>query len=286
MKLLMAFTALQRARHSSTWLNVPPVRTVVLVAGNKRSQDQFSGRTFHASAARALLAHAAVDVVVMRAGEKLPRHADHGAACYAAGAMLMSHANRFAFPDALLGMGYDGRGPQEAPLASDGLALRGSVFPEVPAMRMKVLYVARKVGEIRGFNRKSEEAMRGMLREVTKEAGFELSVFEGMGSKNLFLEQIGYFSDASLIVGFHGAGLALATLAPRGAVLVEIKPEDHQMWLFGNLASSGLDYAMFKLSKGTREKVGYASVLLEGDLTRLRRLLLNHLLGKLRPTPA
>lgn len=286
MKLLMAFTVLQRARHSPSWLAIPPIQTVVLVTASASRHSILFGSTFHAGAARALLARAGVEVVVLRAGAPLTRRRRGerlpvpSAQCYAAGATLKSHANRFAFPDALLDVGYDGESPRPAPLASDGLALRDSVFGrgKAPAMRRKLLYVARRVGKRRSFTKRGEVVMRKMLGEVAEATGFQLSVFEGMGMKTPFFKQVAFFADASVVVGFHGAGLALCALAPRGAVLVEIEPEDHAEYLFGNLISSGLEHFLFNLSSGTRKAHRLASELEEGDLERLRAILL----GKLR----
>lgn len=247
-----------------------------------------AGHTFHAGAARALLARAGVDVVILRAGAGAQRRqrgggTARGVRCYAAGAVLQSHANRFAFPDALLGAGYDGADPRPAPLASDALALRDSVFAaRAPPMRRRLVYVARKVGNRRSFTKRGERVIRAMLREVAGATGFELRVFEGMGMDTPFFRQARLFSDASVIVGFHGAGLALCALASRGAVLVEIEPEDHDEILFGNLMSSGLEHVMYKLSKGSKEVHGLASELEDGDLGRLRSILLERLREQVR----
>lgn len=93
------------------------------------------------------------------------------------------------------------------------------------------------------------------------------------------MTQIRAFADAAVVVGFHGAGLALATFAPRGAAVVEIEPEDHSLELFGSLKAAGLRYSRVQLGKGSRDG-GEGNRLLEGDARRIEGVLR----GRMRET--
>eukprot|EP00171_Calliarthron_tuberculosum_P023066 IDg23066t1 len=267
MKILLGFTVYKRALHSPGWLNIPPVQTVVLLV-SKRASALYSApkgnfRSFHAGLLRSIFTRHGVTVVVRQTLDQLS--VSHG--CYAAGVFVGSHANRFAFPDATLGKNasYYGSLPLAFPLGSDALALRGHIFKgePLPQMRFKVLYVARKSGR-RTWTKKSEIKMRSMLRRVSKRKGAQLVIFEGKSSLG-FAKQVNFFADASVIIGFHGAGLALAAFAPRGATLIEIEPDYHSLGLFGNLQSSGLSYKRLHLRKGTMRRIRFTSELIPED---------------------
>lgn len=140
-------------------------------------------------------------------------------------------------------------------------------------MRNKLLYVHRK-GPLRKWIDAAESKFRALLRKLAAEEGVELMIFESRsGPWPTFRQQIGYFADASVIVGFHGAGLALTAFAPKGAALVEIEPEDHRLGLFGNLQSSGIKYERYCLSKGTSKGLRVGSDLSDHDNDGLRDLL-------------
>lgn len=99
-----------------------------------------------------------------------------------------------------------------------------------------------------------------------------MEIFEAKEPWPGFWEQVAMYAEASVIVGFHGAGLATSVVAARGSVLVEIEPEDHRLSLFGNVASGGLGYEMVALSSGTSRGKG-GSDLVEVDEERLEKVL-------------
>eukprot|EP00171_Calliarthron_tuberculosum_P010403 IDg10403t1 len=259
MKMLLAFAVMQRAQHDPDWLSVPPVSTVVLVS-NRRDIFQAirpgKEETFHIGLQRVLFTSKGVDVIATRSLTALKYRSS---LCFQAGVIVGSFANRFAFPDIQLGAtaGYNDTASLRAPFGSDALALQG------PPLVFHAFS--------RAFSSRGEAVMRAMLRDVAKEEGVDLYVFEHRRPAALFWEQVGAFADASVIVGFHGAGLSLGVFAPRGAALVEIEPDYHQLDLFGRLETGGMDYERLILSKGTSEKWGYTSNLVESDCKRLKR---------------
>lgn len=140
-------------------------------------------------------------------------------------------------------------------------------------MRNKVLYVHRK-GPRRKWTDAAEAKFRSLLRELTTEEKVLLFIFESESEPwPTFRQQVSYYADASVIIGFHGAGLALTAFAPRGAALIEIEPENHLLGLFGNLQSSDIKYDMIKLSKGTSRGEFGGNDLCEGDGNVIRDLL-------------
>lgn len=263
-KFLFGFTVFKRAVFSPEWLDIPPVETVIVLISPQLESIFVDPKSFHSGLLEALFVQHGVSVVFRRGLGKL----EAKYRCFAAGVFIGSYANRFAYSDAELGpnSSYYGLSPLPFPLASDALVLRAHVFKErrVPKKRFKVLYVARRTGWQHTWTQKSEPEVRSMLRQVAWQNGAQFSVFEGDTGKG-FAEQIRYFVDAAIIIGFHGAGLALGVFAPRGAKLIEIEPEYHSMNIFGHLRSSGLSYEVVRLSKGSSNGSLHSSELIRHD---------------------
>jgi len=284
MKFLFAFTAHQRVAYTPAFLgHLPSVSTVIVLAPNPEDKALVDlESSFLGGLLRALFIDHGIDVVIAPSIPSLARRR----ACFTAAVFVGSHANRFAFPDALLGpyAGYDTRfssssqpfPSRPAPLSSDALALRSHIFsvnPKgssgVPRMKNKLLYVTRRGAGRRRWNDAGEVAFVEMLRDVTLAHGMDLITFEGKTGMS-FWEQVEYFQDAAVIVGFHGAGLALCAFSPPGSVLIEIEPDYHLLSLFGNLQSAGLIYERITLSTGTMDEPDRTSALIEADNLRIR----------------
>lgn len=269
MRILLAWHVVQRARHNPSYLPVSRRQVLVLVCEDKMKicpylSSASSRDSLHVGLLRALFFSRGVPVVVAHSAADL-----QPARCFQSGVVLVSFANRFAFPDAELGdnMSYGGAASLPAPLSTDALALRAAVFaPQPPPrMRRKLLYVARAASGRRSFSLAAEADFRAMLRRVAAAEGAELHVFEGRAPYPGFKAQVGLYADASVVVGIHGAGLALCVFAPRDAAVVEIWPHGFALGLFGNLRSFGLQYDLVKLRNGSQGKMERVNLLFEED---------------------
>ncbi len=278
MRLLLAHTVTQRARHTPHWLRVPAVRRVVVLAGSDQNLRHLtSPARFHAGFVHALFTNHGVQVVIVRTLDEVAKNYP----CYATAVFVGSHSNRFAFPDTVLGAnaGYDRARPganmtsRPHPISSDALALRAHVFgPRAKKMRFKLLYVYRGGGARRRWSKTGERNMDKLLRRVTRETGAEFVTFKPSRGET-FHTQVAHFEDACVIVGLHGAGLALSVFAPRSAALVEIEPVYHFLPLFRSVRSSGIAYDMIQLSNGTMNEFMYSSDLIPKDERRIATLL-------------
>lgn len=273
MKFLLAFSVYKRAVFSPGWLEIPPVESVIVLA-SPPLQALFlnNGSSFHSGLLEALFTQHGVNVVIRRGLGKLEARYR----CFGAGVFVGRFANRFAYPDAELGetSSYYGLSALPFPLSSDALVLRAHIFKErpVPKKRFKVVYVARKAGKRCTWTKSSELEMRSMLREVSWKNGAQLVVFEG-GSEMGFEQQIRFFTDAAIVVGFHGDGLALSVFAPRGAKVIEIEPEYLTSDMFGLVQSSGLSYELIRLAKGSSNGSVLTSRLIPHDKQVIESLL-------------
>lgn len=264
MKFLFGFSVSKRALLTPRWMNIPPVQTVIILAPRSLMPVFMNRNSFHIGLLKALFTQHGVKVVIRPTLESL----EAKYRCHAAGVFVGSYSNRFAHPDAILGENstYFGASPLPFPLSSDGLALREHIFKAnpMPRRRYKVLYVTRQAGRRRTWTRASDSKMRYMLWRVAKRNGAELDIFEGDPSAG-FMTQIRHFADATVIIGFHGAGLALAAFAPRGSKIIEIEPEYHFLSIFRRLESSGLLHQVVRLSEGTSDGSQRTSRLIPKD---------------------
>lgn len=119
--------------------------------------------------------------------------------------------------------------------------------------------------------------MADLQHHVSSEVGAVLVMFK-LDRGDSFRKQVGVFEDACVIIGMHGAGLALSVFAPPKTALIEIEPDYHFLSLFGNSRSGGLRYDVVQLSKGTTSEPMFSSNLIQEDEQKIRELLKNHLL--------
>lgn len=251
-----------------------PINQLIVIARDRFVYDRYKpslldaspAPNFHVGLLQKLFEQNGVRVLVVRSFDKLIPSSGN-TVCLRSATIMGSYANRFAFPDSLLRTDkLNTTYPLPHPLSTDALLLRKHIFTphRPPKMRRKLLYVTRKIGGRRSFTKDGEKTFQNLLRNIADHYGVHFVIFRGSPSMS-FENQIQFFTDASVIVGMHGAGLSLSTMAPRGATLIEIEPEDHGMILFKNVLSSGLGYHHVKLSKGTRVKGSYSSLLIKKD---------------------
>jgi capsular polysaccharide biosynthesis protein len=88
-------------------------------------------------------------------------------------------------------------------------------------------------------------------------------------------DQIAYVSDASVIVGIHGAGLALSIFAPSNhSCLIEIVPAQFNLHLFQNVRSFAIDYEQVRLSEQSSINKAFSNLILSNsDIVRIKRVL-------------
>lgn len=121
------------------------------------------------------------------------------------------------------------------------LAMEGNI------QRQRKVYVSRR------FSRRSP-LLEEDLEDFLKSIGFEVVFLERL----TFIEQVEIFSQANLVVGVHGAGLANAVFMPEGSELVELAPLDRAIQCFEVI--------------GQTLGIGYRRLLLEKDLSRRDRV--------------
>lgn len=279
MRLLMAWHVVQRLRLSPGYLpHAPPRSVLVLLVKDPRLRSSLLAEhdSFHAGLLRRLFINQGVPVFVPRSFQ------DVHVRCFRAAIVLKSFANRLSFPDARLGdnMGYHGQPSLRAPLSSDALVLRSAAFPRPPPMRYKLLYVARSRNGHRAWTADAEDRFRAMLQRVAREEGATLELFavrRGDPALPPLGKQLAAFGDAAVVVGFHGAGLALCSFAPRGAAVVEIWPHGFGLHLFQTLVEYGLRHYLIKL--GSKSAVMWSSLsrLPEEDLLRMETVVRDQL---------
>jgi hypothetical protein len=98
--------------------------------------------------------------------------------------------------------------------------------------------------------------------------------------------QVACTQDASLVIGIHGAGLALAVLAPTNeSSLLEIVPEGFALDLFGAVTSYGLEYNKIVLSSSGQDQMSNIALLTEDDRTLESKITAMVLAGKLKMKP-
>ena len=231
------------------------------------------GDGFHAGAIRSLFVSAGVHVIVARSLDELIFN-HHPGICYRSAAVVGSHENRFSFPDVSMPRVVR-EGGLEAPLSSDGFEIRKDFFlPRAPPKRRyKMVYITKAIGEGTSFDNESEHRFRLILQQVSREHSIRLLVFDADETEN-FWTQVRYVCDASVIVGLHGAGLALGLFAPNeGTSLVEIQAEDQKSLLFESLKSHGIHHTIVNLESGSNIRGTGMNVLSDADSRRIRDIL-------------
>ena len=283
MKLLFAHTITQRVKYTPKWLNIPSVKRVILLGDATRLRyfDK-SPEKFHLGFAQSLFTKHGIDFVTTGSIDTI----SNSNACYEVGVFLGSLANRFAFADRTIGenAGYNisqtGIPSRKFPLSSDAVSFRNYVFGKrAKPMKLKVVYVFRGGKARRRWTDSGSVKMDALLRRVTKEVGAELVVFKPKRGDG-FYKQVSQFEDAAVIIGIHGAGLALSIFAPNDAALIEIEPAYHSLSLFKSVAASGLSHDMIRLSKESTQDIRNTSNLLPQDETRIAKLLKDRLLER------
>jgi len=226
MKFLLAFNAYKRIERTPAWLGgLPVVSNIIIPAAKPRDHPLVKERkNFHGGLLHALFSAHGIGLEVVKDIPTLAKRRT----CFSAAVFIGSHANRFAFPDVLLGpnLGYESPAllstdmdmeplpSRQFPLSSDAYALRKHIFAvhprgilEPPRAVNKLLYVTRRGAGRRRWNTAGEDSMLGMLRDVALANGVKLAIFKGRSGMS-FWDQVAYFQDAAVIVGFHGAGLS------------------------------------------------------------------------------
>lgn len=260
MRILLVHNVIIRRKH----IHMPPVTAAVLVVPHRRIRKILrNSDSFHSGLLNVLFINHGIQVIITSSLDTI-----HDT-CYDSVAVVGSFCNRFAYADAAFDSEIDPRNRY----STDLHALRAHVLPIPPRMQYKLLYVRRLKGK-RTWNVESEQAMGEMLEIVAEITGAKLQVFEGRGN---FHEQITPFTDAAVVVGMHGAGLALCAFCPPGAAIVEIAPAYHKLGLFSRLVSGGIAHEFFRLSKGTTVKMNISSTLIESDESRLMQILIARL---------
>jgi hypothetical protein len=103
----------------------------------------------------------------------------------------------------------------------------------IPVQKGKVLVISRNPGKF--MQNKHDADLRGWPKEVLtkllallaeKFPEFDVEVFSDTDSALMLCQpcQVRIFSNAQVVIGFHGAGLTNALYMPRGGVVVEVVP--------------------------------------------------------------
>ena len=266
-KLLLAYTVIQRTRHTAHWLRVPPVHGVVLLAHPFRVFQLLrpGAGTLQSSLAISLLARNRINVAVVRTLDELPT------ACFASGLILGTLSDRIALPDTALGSegGYDGNAPQHQPLSSDALSLRNVALGKQIASRPiqnKLLYVIAGPDGSAALTAEADTALRNGLRAISRREGIELVVFDIASERLSFKDHAKRFADSSVIVGVHGPDLAMAVFAPKGAALIEVIPNTRRSTeLYSSVSAAGLDYVKIVLGENGNSGPPYSVTELERE---------------------
>ncbi|HVF18281.1 MAG TPA: glycosyltransferase family 61 protein, partial [Steroidobacteraceae bacterium] len=104
-------------------------------------------------------------------------------------------------------------------------------FPDEPKSGHRKLYLPRR------------STTRAITNELDLEAALSARGFEIIDPADLDQPEE-TFSQASIVIGAHGAALTDAMFCPRDAVMVEIVPSDHIFPYYYCLAgAAGMDYA-------------------------------------------
>ena len=88
------------------------------------------------------------------------------------------------------------------------------------------------------------------------------------------------FEDATVIIGIHGAGLALSMFAPNDSDLIEIEPAYHYLSLFKIVTADRMSHNMIRLLKQSTRDIWNTRNLLPVDEIRIAKLLKERLLER------